>query len=397
VEYTHLDPDAIAVESWARGAKATELLQAVAGSTAVDAGTIANLRRSWSADVITAAIDITRARSSAQDRLDDADTLIADHAGAQQATPAVLAAWKAMHIAASCPDRTVFDAGCGIGSDSRAFARLMTVRAIDTSAARCWMTEQYAAITATQATLSDLDQVRGDVLHMDPARRDENGKRLHNPATWSPNIDLAREAWDTHLDACLMLGPGIDLDLFELPEHVQLAFCSRNGSLVDAAAWSGAVATFDGPRTAVQLHTGSLRSGAPNRPQGGPAPKVGQFLHTPDPAIERAALLYLEATTHSLWEPAPGLGLLVGDTPAPSTWLQPWRIDAVLPPRRKAIARWLNANDGGSVTIRTRGGAVSDVDRLARALSGPGGTPMTVFILRLRRKISAFVVQNVLP
>ncbi len=390
-----MDPDAISVKSWANAAQTPELLRAVAAIKIMDTRSIATLRRSWTVDLVTAAIDIARARLSAEGRLDDAHLLIADHDGAQQATPTVLAAWKARHIATSCLGRTVFDAGCGIGSDSRELAQFMEVRAIDASASRCWMAEQYASIKTRQAMLHDLDQVCGDVLHMDPARRDRAGNRLHNPATWSPNIELAREAWDAHLDACLMLGPGIDLGQFEVPQHVQLAFCSRNGSLIDTAAWTGAVATFDGPRTAVQLHTGSLRSGDPSQPQGGPAPRVGQFLHLPDPALERAGLLHLEATIHSLWEPAPGLGLLVGDLAADSTWLEPWRIDAVLPPRRKAIAQWLKANDGGPVTIRTRGGAVSEVDRLARTLSGQGGTPTTVFILRLGRKISAFVAQHV--
>jgi len=387
-----MNPDTLGIDVWAKAADAAKLLRAVAAMGDVDAGAIAGLRQSWPAEVVTAAIDITRARQSAQGRLEDADTLIADHAGAQQATPASLATWKASHIAATCPDRRVLDAGCGIGSDSRALAGVVDVRAIDASNARCWMATRYAAIAASQETLTDLKQVHGDVLHMDPSRRDADGRRLRNPALWSPNINLAHAAWASTIDACLMLGPGIDLDKLKVPDHVQVAFCSHNGSLLDAAAWSGRLATFDGPRVAVHLPTGSLHAGWPAPPQGGLGPAVGQFLHTPDPALERAGLLYKEASAHGLWEPAPGLGLLLGHAAAPSPWLQAWRIDGLLPPRTKAIQTWLKSHDGGPVTVRTRGGAVQDVDGLARRLSGSGNTPMTVFMLRLDRKITALAV-----
>jgi hypothetical protein len=131
------------------------------------------------------------------------------------------------------------------------------------------------------------------------------------------------------------------------------------------------------------------------QPPFGPKPKVGHVLHTPDPALERAGLLHLEAESHELWEPAPGLGLLVGNTAAASTWLKPWRIEAVLPPRPKVIAKWLMAHNAGPVTVRTRGGALSDVDRVAKQLSGEGDTPWTVFFLRLGRKIVALATQKV--
>jgi hypothetical protein len=132
-------------------------------------------------------------------------------------------------------------------------------------------------------------------------------------------------------------------------------------------------------------------SGPHGDPPSGAKPVEGQVLHVPDPALERARLLHLLATEHSLWEPAPGLGLLIGDTAAASPWCTPWVIHASVPPRTRTMQQWLRANDGGEVTVRTRGGAQKDVDMLSKRLSGPGRTPWTVFVLRLGRHKRAFM------
>ena len=125
--------------------------------------------------------------------------------------------------------------------------------------------------------LHDLDQVCGDVLHMDPARRDRAGNRMHNPATWSPNIELAREAWDAHLDACLMLGPGIDLGQFEVPQHVNWRSVHATARLLIQLL--GQVPLQ--PLTALELPYNCTLAASDQAiqvsPQGGPAPRVGSF------------------------------------------------------------------------------------------------------------------------
>jgi hypothetical protein len=100
------------------------------------------------------------------------------------------------------------------------------------------------------------------------------------------------------------------------------------------------------------------------------------------------------AEAHDLWEPAPGLGLLLGRHAANDPWLRPFSIEGVVPPREDAMAAWLKDHDGGTVTVRTRGAATSDADALARRLSGPGSTSWTVWILRLGRQKTALMTSQ---
>jgi hypothetical protein len=362
----------------------------------VEARHVVTWRKHASVEVVTAAIDIVRARRSAAGRLDDAETLIADADGAQQATPAILARWKARRIAELAAGAMVVDCGCGIGADTRMLSQVASVTAIERSVARAWMAQCYSGIAVSNETITDYNAVDG-VLYLDPGRRDESGTRLRDPNLWSPGLDTVQSIWATQRDACTMLGPGIHLDACAIPTDVQVSFCSIDGTLTDAAAWSGALALHAGELEAVALSSdGTVRllHGHPGVPPGGPPPESNLVLHVPDPALERARLLHPIAEAHDLWEPAPGLGLLLGRHAANDPWLRPFSIEGVVPPREDAMAAWLKDHDGGTVTVRTRGAATSDADALARRLSGPGSTSWTVWILRLGRQKTALMTSQ---
>ncbi len=386
-----MDPDRIALDDWHAAADAPDLLDAASAMTEPTPAALAKLRRTASAGVVHAALEIAAARRSAQGRLEDAHTLIADHAGAQQATPAVLAQWKADHIARTMGNARVLDVGCGIGADARWLARRGPVHAIDMSPARCFMATTYAQVEAHNAQITDIAQCDADILHLDPARRDGAGNRRHHPDHWSPTIACIRSIWHGNTASCVMLGPGVDLGAAAIPAHVQVCFCSAGSALLDAAALAGPLASFPAPHTAVQVDSGHLLHGDAADPPPGRPPAVGDVLHVADPAAERAQLLHLLANTHDLWTPAAGLGLLLGNVRADSPWLTGHTIAAVLPPKTKAITQWLGDHDGGVVTVRTRGGAEGDPDRLAHALRGRGTTPWTVWILRMGRRRQALI------
>ncbi|MCH2137183.1 MAG: hypothetical protein MK101_11490 [Phycisphaerales bacterium] len=380
-------------ERWQQIAENNTLLQAAASLDPTPSG-VARLRGTYSAAEIQIALDVIAARRSAQGRLEQAEALIADSAGTQQATPAALSAWKARVLSQRCPGAPLLDAGCGIGADTRHLASVMDVRGCDALEARCWMAARYSGAPVTQKQITCIDDLDAACVHLDPARRDESGRRIRDPRQWSPNAALIQSIWATERPACIMLGPGIDLDVLAPPAGVQVAFCSIGHSLIDAAALSGTFAQGLPTRRAVRVLEGVECSGLPERPPSGPPPKEGLFLHVPDPAIERAQLLHLEAAQHGLHEPAPGLGLLLGTQAASSPWLTPWLIEGITPPRTQAMQAWLKAHDAGSVTVRTRGGAASDVDTLAKTLSGRGQTHWTVFILRLGRKKTALMASK---
>lgn len=391
-----MNPDRIALQDWKVAAAETSLLEAISAVSTVEARHVAAWRKHASADVVAAAIDVVRARRSAADRLEDAETLIADADGAQQATPAILARWKAQRIAAAAPGAMVVDCGCGIGADTRMLAQVSDVSAIERSVARAWMAQCYSGVAVSTETTTDYNAVEG-VLHLDPGRRDDAGARLRDPTLWSPGLEALQSIWTAQRDACIMLGPGVHLDECALPEDVQVSFCSIDRTLTDAAAWSGTLALHKGQLEAVGLSSDGvvrLLHGHPGVPPGGPPPAAGLVLHVPDPALERARLLDQIAEAHDLWEPATGLGLLLGRAAADDAWLQPWTIEGVASPREDAMAAWLKDHDGGTVTVRTRGAATSDADALSRRLSGRGSTPWTVWILRLGRQKTALMTSQ---
>ena len=198
--------------------------------------------------------------------------------------------------------------------------------------------------------------------------------------------------------AAVKLGPGIDHDtmpnLGTSQELEILGGPTRSSGLKQAVWWLGDLARFPGERTATRLTSPPLSFHAVPRPLADavqPPPRVaalapGQAVLIPDAALERAGLVGALLATRDLrvHELHPGLGLLVTDAPpVDDPWFEVFEVEAFLPWRASKVAAWLRAHDGGEVTLRTRGHAVPNADRVAaRELSGKGSCPYTVLALR---------------
>ncbi|MBN8549032.1 MAG: methyltransferase domain-containing protein [Deltaproteobacteria bacterium] len=97
--------------------------------------------------------------------------------------------------------RHLLEVGCGIGSDTAAFARVCTrvtsfekqeniaVMARHNLAAQGIKNVEVIHADATVA-LSSFDMAAFDALWSDPARRDGGGNRVYNPNDWSPSLDF---------------------------------------------------------------------------------------------------------------------------------------------------------------------------------------------------------------
>jgi hypothetical protein len=247
------------------------------------------------------------------------------------------------------------------------------------------MTSRNAECQVMTADVLETPLPQGPV-HIDPARRDQtSGARRHDPSQWSPAAEALRSIMDQHPDACIKMGPGIDPDQLPMKQTGdEVEFISLDGQLSQALLWTGLFATQSHRATCCvdnQVHT--VSSDELSRPPFADTSWIGQWLHVPDPALERAQLLGTLCDTWSLAEPAVGLGLLVGPRHADTPWLAAYEVVDQMPWRVERIQQWLKAHDAGIVEIRTRGGAIQDVDRLRSAFRGRGKTAWTVFGLRL--------------
>ena len=212
--------------------------------------------------------------------------------GIQQSTPLDVAVRRARRLA-DAGVRTVIDAGCGIGTDSWAFAGAgMHVIAYEVDpdtaqVARANLEELDVEVHQGDATLADFP--RDVALYVDPARRrdqrDTQGRplRIHDPEQWRP-------AWSWVLGQAQQrpvvarIRPGHR----DLPPGTEWHCTSVNRSLVDATAWFPPLALA--PRRATVLHGGTWHEVV-----GSPAPteaaEVGRFIVDPDPAIVRSGLV----------------------------------------------------------------------------------------------------------
>lgn len=375
------------IEIWARllEPECGPLLAAL--DAAQDLATLTRLRRQWPAEIVAAAAELVQARRAAADKFPDAQRLVADREGVEQATGATVARHKATRFAALAPQR-IFDLCCGIGGDAMALQAVAPVTAVDLSPLRAWMAGRNAGCATRVADVTTLD-LRGEALHVDPQRR-ARGRRAWRFADYRPGPPALRRLLEANRDTALKLGPGVDTE--SLPgEGAEIEFVSDGGALVQAILWCGHLARAPGCRTATMLPAGLSLCGPP----GPPPPSGGdfqEFLHVADPSLERAGLLGVLCAGLPLAAPVPALGLLTSAAPVTSPWLRSHRILEQMPWRLRRVRAALERRGAGLITVKTRAAAV-DPDVVQRALRGTGAAPFTVFVLRLGHSVQAFITQ----
>jgi len=358
---------------------------------------LARLKARFPADLVLVALEIVDARRRAATRLEDAESLIADVAGVEQATRVSVARWKASRFAGR---GRVIDLCCGIGGDARHLARVTETIGVDLIPARIFMAERYAGCSITRGDVSDA-KVDGAYIHVDPSRREsEQGKGSSRRAKGledlrpGPNV-LARLIRDAKGGA-LKLGPGIDLRDFPWSDRMEIEFVSDGGSLISAIAWFGEELAAGGTLRATRLPQGVSVVGREIQPPKEGDGSVRAHLYVPDPALERARLLGAAGVVgeaHELFELHSGLGILTGDTVIDGPWFERFQVVASLPWREQKVRDWLHAHDGGAIEVKTRGGAI-DATLAQRALKGSGSTNYTVFVLRLGKPIIAVITSR---
>ncbi|WP_412541549.1 class I SAM-dependent methyltransferase [Longispora sp. K20-0274] len=313
----------------------------------------------------------------------DASGMFFTRAGLEQATRLTVADRRAARLA-KAGVRTIADLGCGIGADSRAFARAgITVYAVEADPGTAEIAAANTAglpVTVEHRDAQSVDLSAFDAVFCDPARRAGN-RRVFDPRSYSPPWDFIESL--TRRPAVIKLGPGIDHAL--LPATAEAEWVSVGGEVVEAALWCDRLAEVPRRATVLPGDTGRVHEAAQLTGAGDREAEVGptrEFVYDPDGAVIRAHLVAELADTLGANIADPTIAYLYSDEVRATAFARAYRIELVLPFSLKRLRSTLRERGVGRLTIKKRGSAL-EPEGLRRQLRLDGPNEATVILTRV--------------
>lgn len=369
-------------DAWAALSRDSEA-EAVVASIPLEPGPgeARRLRTRWPADVAACAMELARARVKALDKWAAAiaGRLWADVPGVEMASSWAVAAYKARRFAGF---DEVVDLCCGIGGDAMALAAGGRVLGVDRDPARAWMTGRNAGCDVRTAEVTGLDDpLPAAPAHLDPARRDEGGRRRLRYEQLEPGPKVIERIAARRVGLAVKLPPGVEAR--ELPVG-EVEWISEGGRLTQAVLWTGVLAGT-AARRATRLGDGAVATlCGDGRTLAAVEDRVGAWVHAADPSVERSGLLGVLAEATGATTTHEHAGLLMSDEALDSPFLTAFEVVERLGWSRRRVASRLRALGAGVVEVKTRG-RVIDADEEQRRLSAGARGPAThtVFVQRL--------------
>ncbi|MDR1427903.1 MAG: class I SAM-dependent methyltransferase [Bifidobacteriaceae bacterium] len=406
-------------------------------------------RRGFAPALVAAALTQSRLRGRAEAKLGELTrSVLLTDAGLQQATRIAVAAHHAQRIQSAGFHR-IADVTCGIGIDAIAMAALgLTVVAAEidpaTAFAAAHNLRRFPSVQVIECDGLglDLDALGVEAVFADPSRRTAAGRRVFEPAAYSPPLD-ALLALAQRRPIGVKVAPGIPHAA--LPAGVEAQWVSDGGTVVECGIWTGALGrvadeTRKAARTALVLDgigAAEVTQAPGARLETG---TLGDYLLEPDGAVIRASLIAEAAaadglvsprllhpriayvTADAIARPSPpeappaappadspslpahrlGAGMRPANATASSTQLRqtPWagrffaayRVLDTFPFKVATLRGYLKARGVGDLTVKKRGVDV-DPDSLRRALGPRGEEAITVVLTRVEGRHSVIVVE----
>ncbi|MCW6006841.1 methyltransferase domain-containing protein [Micromonospora sp. CPCC 205371] len=334
------------------------------------------------ADLASAALTQAELRRRATGKFGtDAARMFFTRAGLEQATRAAVSQRRAARLRAAGV-RTLADLGCGIGADAIAAARAgIKVYAVEADPGTAGVAAANAAalgltnLTVTCADATSVDLTGFDAAFCDPARR-KGGRRVFDPAAYSPPWDFVAALPGRVPHVVLKLAPGIDHAL--VPPGAEAEWVSVAGEVVEAAFWCGLLAEV--PRRATLLPSGAMLTGtgAARAPVG----RVQPYLYDPDGAVVRSHLVAEFASTVDGALADPDIAYVYADTAIDTPYARRLAVQDEVPFSLKRLRALLRDRGVGRLEILKRGSAL-DPDQLRRDLRLTGPNSATVVLTRV--------------
>ena len=324
---------------------------------------LSRLRQSLGPRQASAILQTLKLRAKAETKFPrQAQKMLFTDAGLQQASQPAISHYRARKLASPA----VLDLGCGIGSDSLAFAAAGSrTLGLDIDPVRIAIARHNADALGVGAKF-DVADIRQplpagyDSIFFDPARRDERGRRLHDVERYRPPLSLARE-WKAR-EILVKLSPAVDLrQLGRYGGCVE--FISLAGNLTEALLWLNHPSA---PPLATQLTPGgALHFHHEYEAQADIAPPR-QWLLEPDPAIIRAGLAQNLAVDLDAALLDDTIAYLTLDRREDTPWGRYWKIQDWMPFQLKRLRRHLMEQGVGKVTVKKRGFPMQPAELIAR-------------------------------
>jgi THUMP domain-like/Methyltransferase domain len=289
--------------------------------------------------------------------------------------------------------RRVIDLGCGIGSDSMAFARAgLEVVAVDVDSLTAAVAQANLAGRA-EVLRADAREVAGQLLtpgvgvFCDPARRADHG-RLWRVEDFTPPWSTVLDLLDGRRTAGVKLGPALPHSL--IPEKVEAEWITHRGETVEVALWAGTGAN-PGRRSALIMPDTRLVATAAPPLQ---VRDLGHYLYEPAGAVIRAGAIADLGAQLDAGLLDRQVAYLTSDQLRSTAFATAFRVRQRLPFHLKALRNWVREAQIGVLEIKKRG---IDVDpaELRKRLRLGGPTSATLVISRTPGGSIAAVVDRV--
>jgi hypothetical protein len=289
--------------------------------------------------------------------------------------------------------RRVIDLGCGIGSDSMAFARAgLEVVAVDVDSLTAAVAQANLAGRA-EVLRADAREVAGQLLtpgvgvFCDPARRADHG-RLWRVEDFTPPWSTVLDLLDGRRTAGVKLGPALPHSL--IPEKVEAEWITHRGETVEVALWAGTGAN-PGRRSALIMPDTRLVATAAPPLQ---VRDLGHYLYEPAGAVIRAGAIADLGAQLDAGLLDRQVAYLTSDQLRSTAFATTFRVRQRLPFHLKALRNWVREAQIGVLEIKKRG---IDVDpaELRKRLRLGGPTSATLVISRTPSGSIAAVVDRV--
>ena len=358
---------------------------------------VAQLRKAGHSPVLVAAVlHQSRLRAKAEAKFGPfAERMLFTTAGLEQATRLSVAALHAGRFRGAGVSR-VADLGSGIGADALAFASLdLEVTAVEldevTAAIAAYNLAPWstASVVNGDATAFDLDGIEG--VWLDPARRSK-GRRLNDPADWTPSLDFAFGLGE-RLPVGVKLGPGIDRDL--IPDGCEAQWVSVDHEVVELGAWFGSLARPGIARAALVIVNGrSAELTAAGDSADVEAGAIGEFVYEPDGAVIRARLIGDLGRQIQGRMLDPQIAYLTADEAVATPFASCFRVRETFAFDERVLKRELAARGIGVLEIKKRG---VDIDPavLRKRLSLTGEESATLIVTRVGERRVALLADRV--
>ena len=363
-------------------------------STADVVKTVASLRKAGHAPgTVAAVLSQARLRARAAEKFGPfAARMLFTEDGLEQATRLRVAAMHAGRFRDAGLNR-VADLGSGIGADALALAAIdLEVTAVErdevTAAIAAYNLAPWTTATVVHADATTFDLTGHDAVYLDPARR-AGGRRLSNPADWSPSLDFA---FSLGLPTGVKLGPGVDRDL--IPADAEAQWVSVDHDVVELGVWTGALARDGIRRSALVIGAhGTAELTATADSEDAPTGTLGEFLYEPDGSVIRARLIGDLARSLDARMLHPQIAYLTSDSAQATPFASCFRVATTLALDEKAIKRELKTRDIGTLEIKKRG---VDIDPAAyrTALNPQGAASGTLILTRIAGRRKALLVER---